>query len=165
MIARLLAMLVAVIPLAGHSAPVKDADVLAVMKLSEGYRLVPYADGPRGTYSVGVGHNLTAHREPVLARYTEPEVLALFAKDLANARRICRKGVEDFDGLPEAVQLVALHVAWSCGPTGFMRFKDLRRSLSYRAYNAAAVSLRQSKWARQVSAARANHLISVLASY
>lgn len=125
----------------------------------EGYRLSPYRDG--SGYAVGIGHNLTAHGEEVRT-YTAAEVEAFFKSDIQWAIAACRNGIDNFDDLPDDVQIVCISVAFTVGRTGFQRFKDFRLAMSYRAYNAAATELRLSKWAAQVSPSRRDHHIDVL---
>lgn len=129
----------------------------------EGNKTTPYRDA--GGWSVGVGHNLTAHGQPVKSAYTRAEVYQLFLHDLAVSLEAARAGVRDFDDLPQDVQLVVLGVIWGVGPTGFTRFHSFRLALSYRAYSSATTELASSKWARQVSAARYNVAIRVLRSH
>lgn len=127
----------------------------------EGKSLTPYQDNG-SSVSVGIGHNLTALRDSARDLYTDAQVEAFFEADVANALRICRKGVEDFDGLPERVKQVAINVAFCCGSTGFMRFVNFRKALSWRAYNLASVELGHSKWFHTVSAKRANWAFRIL---
>lgn len=143
-----------------HAAPLTIDRAYIAMVTWEGHRLVPYKD--RDGWSVGVGHALTMHGEPVRRAYTRAEVYQLFLHDFAVSQEVCRAGVRDFDGLPEEVQLVALSVAWTCGPTGFMAFRDFRRALSRRAWTASATALYLSRWYGQVSPARANAAIATL---
>ncbi len=145
------------------AAPLSTDTVYATMVRWEGHKVVPYRD--QDGWSVGVGHALSRHGEPVKRAYTRAEVYRLFVRDYAVSLEICRAGVSGFDGLPEDVRLVCLNVAWGCGPSGFMAFKDLRRSLSRRAYTAAATSLYLSRWYQQVSPARANWAVNTLRSY
>lgn len=128
----------------------------------EGYRLVPYRDGAH--WSVGIGHNLTVNRQPA-RRYSPAEVERFFLADVSWALDACRKGISDFDDLPEQVQLVCISVAFGVGRTGFDRFRNFRLAMSYRAYDSAASELRLSKWATQVSPARRDHHIRVLRSF
>lgn len=155
---RLLLLLCAV-PLA--AAPITQQQALAYLGPWESFRLESYKDG-RVNMSVGLGHSLTAHGEPVMARYTEDECLRFFARDFANAQRICRIGVRNFDGLPLAAQEVCIGLAWCCGPTGFLRFVNLRRALAARAFENAAVELYLSRWFWQVGPARANAAVKAL---
>ncbi len=157
------AALLAFLCLAGRlaAAPLQTDLVMVELTRWEGHRLVSYKDGVHG-WAVGIGHSLTQHGEPVRRLYTATEVRAFFYHDLAVALDTCRAGIDDFDSLPEEVRLVALNVAWGVGPSGFMAFKDLRRSLSRRAWTAATMSLYLSQWFHQVSPARANWAIAVL---
>ena len=115
----------------------------------EGYRLTPYRDPSGRAVCVGVGHSLTAHREPVRVRYTAREVEKMLLRDIATALDTCRAAVDRFDDLPDDVQLVCLNLAFSCGRSGFMRFVNLRLALRYRAYELAASELGLSLWYRQ----------------
>lgn len=129
----------------------------------EGYRLTPYRDPSGRATCVGVGHNLTAHKEPVKARYTTREVERMLLRDISTALDTCRAAIDRFDDLPDDVQLVCINVAFSCGRAGFMRFTNLRRALRYRAYGLAASELGHSLWYRkQASPERARWAYSVL---
>lgn len=138
------------------------ATVRAHLIEHEGYRLTPYRDGPG--YSVGIGHSLSANGERVKQRYTRAEVERLFLRDYAWALDSVRKGIRDFDDLPERAQLVALGVAWTTGRVGFERFIDFCRCLGYRAFDSAAIELRLSKWATQVSPKRVAAYVQILRS-
>ncbi len=144
------------------AAPLSTERAYADLVRWEGHKLIPYRDADG--WSVGVGHALTRHGEPVKRVYTRAEVRTLFYHDLAVSLEACRAGVRDFDLLPEEVQLIALNVAWGVGPEGFMRFKGFRFALGRRTYNAAATELFLSKWYRQVSPSRANWAINALRS-
>ncbi len=142
------------------AAPLDTDRAYAELVRWEGHRLVPYQD--QDGWSVGVGHALTQHGEPVKRLYTRAEVRALFIHDLAVSLEACRAGVKGFDDLPEAVRLVCLNVVWSVGPAGFMAFKDFRFALSRRAFYASATALYLSRWYHQTSPARANWAIATL---
>lgn len=150
---------------AGRAAPTQ-ADSLSPttvelhLRRFEGYRTVPYRDGP--SWSVGVGHNLSAHREPVKARYTDVEIRRFLLADTAAALDACRLGVTGFDDLPVEVQLVCIDLAFTTGSTGFQRWGNLRLALGRRAYSSAAIELTLSRWWRQVSAERANWALRAL---
>lgn len=126
----------------------------------EGYRHSPYRDG--ASWSVGVGHNLTANGHKKKSYYTSREIEQFLAADLSWALDSCRKGIRDFDSLPHSVQCVAVGVAFGVGRTGFERFKGFRTALSNRSYRKAAMELQLSQWSRQVSPARANAYLKTL---
>ncbi len=144
---RLLLLLLLASPLA--AAPVDQTVAFGHLLQFEGWKLRPYRDGPG--WSVGLGHSLTSHHEPVKKTYTDAECRALYAADFQSAIRGCRIAFKGFDDLPAEVQLAILNVAWTCGPTGLMRFTNLRFAVAHRAWSVAAVEVAQSKWARQVS--------------
>ncbi len=120
--------------------------------------VVTRANGER---VVGIGHN-TAFDRSVKSVYSDREIEALFNHDYVIAMGAARRGVRDFDGLPLDVRLVVVGLVWCCGPTGFQRFVELRRCLSSRFYEGAAVELVDSKWWHDVSARRANAALKTL---
>ncbi len=130
----------------------------------EGVRATPYADPLKGDSVVGIGHNLTAHKEVPKQKYTPSEVTQLYATDLRAALRTARQGVDNFDGLPEQVKHVIVNIIWTTGSKGYSRFVHLNRALSKRQYSLAARHLEDSLWVGQVSAARATWAISVVKS-
>lgn len=126
----------------------------------EGYHLNPYRDGDH--WSVGVGHNLSARHQKV-RHYSRSEIERFFQSDLKWALDICRKGVKDFDLLPEEAQTICVSLTWGVGRVGFMSFKRFRAALAARDWKKAALELRSSKWATQVSPARLeNHVAALL---
>lgn len=125
----------------------------------EGYRTQPYRDGNH--WSVGVGHNLTAHRQPARS-YNRLEIEQFFLSDLEWAQRAARRGVRDFDLLPDDVQVIVLSLIWSVGGAGFQRFHDFRTALHARSWRRAASELRRSLWARQVAPGRLSNHVNVL---
>lgn len=145
-----------------RAVPVTYSEARTYLVQWEGYKTTPYRDGPAGHYSVGIGHSLTANGEVPRARYSPTQIERYFAADLSWALDACRAGVRRFDDLPKDIQLVALSVAFTTGRTGFHRFTNFRRALSWRAYDAAAVELADSKWRTQVSVSRFNHCVRVL---
>ncbi len=156
---RLLLLLFLASPLAAE--PVDAVSVWGHLAQWEGWRLTPYRDGKTG-WSVGLGHSLTAHAEPVKPHYTDAECRALYSRDLETARRGCRAAFKRFDDLPAEVQLVCLGLAWTCGNEGLMRFKQFRFAIDHRAWNAAATELSLSRWRYQVSRDRYEAAIHTL---
>ncbi len=149
---------------AATAAPVSVASIRSHLVEHEGYRLLPYRDGPNG-YSVGIGHSLTANAEPIKPRYTAAEVERYLMADVSWSIDACRAGITGFDDLPHQIQLVAIGVAFTTGRAGFQRFTGFRRALSWRAYDLAANQLGNSRWHAQVSARRANTYIATLRSH
>lgn len=150
-------------PAIAQPASLTSPDYRASLARFEGVRKTPYRE-KNGNWSVGIGHNLTAHREPVKSSYTSNEITLLFDRDLAAALRAARLLVNGFDDLPNPAKEVVVHLIFQCGPTGFAKFKELRFALSRRAFNAAATELWDSKWFRQTPASRANWALRSLRS-
>ncbi len=143
-----------------HAAPVTVGVAWGYLLPIEGYKTHPYKDGL--STSVGVGHCLTCRGETVKETYSASEIRAFFIRDFAVSQEVARHGIKDFDNLPQDVQLVAIGLAFSVGPTGFMRFRMFRLAMSQRAYMAAATELADSKWYQQVSPRRARAAYNTL---
>lgn len=120
----------------------------------EGLKPTPYRD--KGVLSVGIGHNTHFDSKPLKTHLTALEIEMLFRMDLSKALDAARKGVGDFDDLPNDIQLVVINLIWGVGRTGFMGFSNFRLCLTYRLYDSAATELADSRWYRQVGPARAN---------
>ena len=139
-----------------------EADYFISLSGWESFCLTPYNDGAHK--SVGLGHNLSAHKEALKPSYTQIELMTFFRSDLATSLRAARAGVRDFDDLPDEVQLAVVGLIWTVGPTGFFKFKNLRLALSMRAFDGAASELWDSKWRTQISMERFNYYFNVLKS-
>lgn len=129
----------------------------------EGVKTTPYKEKD-GSWSVGIGHNLSAHSQQVKPSYTRDEISDFFDRDLAAATRAARALIQGFDDLPDAAKDVAINIIWGVGPTGFQSFRNLRLALSKRAYLAATVELVDSRWAKQVSKDRLDWAVKRLQS-
>lgn len=133
----------------------------ATIAYYEGCTLTPYRDNG-GNWCVGYGHNLTAHHERIKARYTRPEIEQYLIADTAVALETARNGIDRFDELSPDAQIAALHIAYQCGPTGFIRFVRFRRELSHRQYREAAIELIHSRWYGQTGTERVSFVIDSL---
>lgn len=156
-----------------HSAsstvsPVRPAVQFPTIRASllhwEGLRLTPYRDSDGRSVCVGIGHNLSAHRQVPKARYTAAEVEAFYEADLRLALRSARQVLRDFDSLPEAVRQVVAGLIWQVGPAGFQRFTAFHTAINWRAWDSAAAALRDSRWYQQTPVARATWALAVLRS-
>ena len=139
------------------------ADVFVNLVRFEGYKVIPYRDGNH--WVIGVGHSLTGHKETVKKSYSYEEIRNYFLSDYAEALATCRRLVDDFDRLPEPIQLLCLNLVWSVGPTGFSKFKNFRLALKYCAYSTARIELALSKWASQVQPARRDWALNQLKQF
>lgn len=125
----------------------------------EGYRNAPYTDSD-GSLTVGIGHSLRG----VTAKphYSSTEIEQFYVHDLAVSLEAARRFLPHFDAYPLDVREVVLSLAFSCGPTGLSRFRDLRLSLIHHSYVLATNAIGTSKWFQQVSPSRANWAIHVM---
>lgn len=133
----------------------------ASIKHWERLRFAPYTE-ENGSVTVGIGHSLSANRERPKLSYSRAQIDRYFAADVANATRICRIGINEFDKLPLQVRAVAINIAYQVGPTGFMQFKNFRYALSCRLYEMAAGTLKVSRWYGETNSARTHWAIDTL---
>ncbi len=129
----------------------------------EGIKSIPYRCSSN-RWTVGIGHNLDAHRQSIQSRYTPEQIERFFRDDLDEAVAIARSGVDHFDELPEEVRLVVISLVWTVGRQGFTKFVNFRLALSKGNYQDAARQLKQSKWYYQVGKARSINHINILLS-
>jgi GH24 family phage-related lysozyme (muramidase) len=157
-----LASLAITLPAAAQSvASITAPDYRPALVVYEGIRDEPYRDR-NGSWVVGIGHSLTANRERVKPRYTRDEIAAFYDHDLATALRSARLLVKGFDEMPDGVKEVCVHLIFTCGPSGFARFKDFRFCIEHSMWHSAASRLKDSRWARQVSRPRRDWALDLL---
>jgi GH24 family phage-related lysozyme (muramidase) len=143
-------------------ASTADETTIFVSLISfEGFRLTPYKEKGCSSWSVGIGHNLTAHKQRI-KEYTQKEVMEFFHEDYLEALSTARRLVRDFDNLPEPAQIVVIQLIWSVGPTGFYKFKKFRMALNNKSWVTARKELLNSKWAGQVQKERVEWAIKLL---
>lgn len=134
------------------------ADYRAFLVASEGYSLTPYLSA--NETHVGIGHLLRPGERH--GRYTKAQVEALFDHDLSYAIHSCRLAFVRFDELPKDVRLVLTSLSFTVGRRGLMAFVNLRLAITYRAYDAAAHEVADSRWWNQVQPARAWEAYTIL---
>jgi lysozyme len=120
-----------------------DLDPLrAQLTRHEDRRLFPYRDSV-GKWTIGIGHNLTDDG------ISDAVCDLIFAEDLAACQDIFAKW--PWLALLDPVrQQVLLNMRFQLGFGAFADFHDLITSLKIPDYQAAAVAMYASKWARQV---------------
>jgi len=119
----------------------------------EGWELHPYPD-QYGNLTIGAGRNLTANG------ISSREAFDLLDHDLD----ACITDLSTFPwflALDDVRQRVIVDMRYNLGPTRFRTFTRLPKALAAQDYQAAAVSMRESRWARQVPA-RAKELILMM---
>lgn len=128
----------------------------------EGYCQKVYLDN-WGTKSVGIGHNLSAHRQESWRKvYNHAQIQLFFIQDLTDALKSARSYVINFDGKPEEIKQVIIGIIWTVGDNGFSKFYKLRLALANANYKLASIELKNSLWSTQVSENRVNDFCYIL---
>lgn len=110
---------------------------------------------------VGIGHNLLGN-STIKPYYTDREVDAFFAADLAGALKAAKKSITNFEKQPYNAKLIIISLIFTCGPQGFEKFVKFRLAMEQSSYKTAARELENSKWARQVGGNRVNNHVKIL---
>ena len=95
---------------------------------------------------------------PVGTEVSESRVQQAFEADVLSVINDCNKLYNDFDELPEEVQLIVANMMFNMGRTRLSKFKGMKRGVDSRDWNAAADEMVDSKWYRQVTN-RADRLV------
>ena len=131
------------------------------LKVDEGVKYEIYLDH-LGLPTFGIGHLVLdtdpEHGEPVGTSVTESRVNECFDYDVEIVLGDCRKLYEDFDELPEEVQLIIANMMFNMGRPRLSKFKGMKRGVDTRDWDAAADEMVDSRWYRQVTN-RADRLV------
>ena len=118
-----------------------------------------------GYATYGIGHLVTEadpeHGQPVATKVSKDRVMQVFNSDIESVIDDCNRSFNDFEALPEAVQLVVSNMMFSLGLPKFSRFKKMIRAMELGDWQSAADEMIDSKWYQQVTA-RARRLESVM---
>jgi len=106
----------------------------------EGLKLEPYVD-TEGYPTIGVGHKIR--------NITRKEAMELLDNDMEEVI-LQAETFSWFSRMNSTRQDVVLNMIFNLGFGGFKKFKRMIRALETRNYPAAALEMRDSKWARQV---------------
>jgi lysozyme len=124
-------------------------NVQELIKRHEGLSLTPYKC-PAGHWTVGYGHNLDAHSEPVPESITLERAEQYLAQDIQNARHDCEMFISCWNDLNETRQAVLIDMCFNIGTSGLLRFHRLIRNLELKYFAYAALEMMHSLWAEQV---------------
>jgi lysozyme len=127
--------------------------IVAILKRDEGVRFFPYKDTV-GKWTIGVGRNLSDNG------LSEDEVEYILANDLRRTE-IEAKTFPWYDALDDVRQAVVLSMIFNMGLTRWKGFYNTIRAIERHDYEAAAINMVASKWARQVGE-RANRLAAMM---
>ena len=131
------------------------------LEVDEGVIYAIYLDH-LGLPTFGIGHLIidsdAENGLPVGTEVSESRVQQAFEADVLSVINDCNKLYDDFDELPEEVQLIVANMMFNMGRTRLSKFKGMKRGVDSRDWNAAADEMVDSKWYRQVTN-RADRLV------
>ena len=131
------------------------------LKIDEGVKYEIYLDH-LGLPTFGIGHLVVdsdpEFEEPVGPAVSARSVNECFDNDVEVVLGECRLLYEDFDELPEEVQLIIANMMFNMGRPRLSQFKGMKRGVDARHWNAAADEMVDSRWYRQVTN-RADRLV------
>jgi len=111
----------------------------------------------------GIGHLITRddpeYDEDIGTPVSEERVKEVFEKDVEVTIGECKKLYDDWEDLPEEVQLIIANMMFNMGRPRLSQFKGMKRGVDARDWNAAADEMVDSKWYRQVTN-RADRLVT-----
>lgn len=115
-----------------------------------------------GLPTFGIGHLVTdsdpEHGQPVGTKVSEERVVEAFDTDVEIVLDDCTKLYEDFEELPEEVQLIIANMMFNMGRPRLSKFKGMKAGVDARDWNKAADEMVDSRWYRQVTN-RADRLV------
>lgn len=134
--------------------------------ISEGVVYKTYND-ILGLKTCGIGH-LCREGEPEFelplgAKISEERVTELFEQDIQTAINDCKKIYDDWDKLPETVQIVCCDMMFNLGYPRYSKFAKTISHIRDGEWLKASSEMLDSKWARQLPK-RSKHLSEMMAS-
>ena len=120
-----------------------------------------------GYPTFGIGHLVTESDpesgQKVGTTVSDERVRSAFETDVVSVIDDCNKLYDDFDELPEEVQLIIANMMFNMGRTRLSKFRGMKRGVDSRDWNAAADEMVDSRWYRQVTN-RADRLVQRMRS-
>ena len=131
------------------------------LEIDEGVRYTIYLDH-LGYPTFGIGHLVidtdVESGQPIGTEISDSRVREVFETDVLSVISDCNKLYDDFDELPEEVQLIVANMMFNMGRTRLSKFKGMKRGVDSKDWNAAADEMVDSKWYQQVTN-RADRLV------
>ena len=123
------------------------------LEVDEGVKYEIYNDH-LGYPTFGIGH-LVRDTDPeagaaVGTPVTEDRVIEAFNEDVETVLSDCAILYDDFDELPEEVQLIIANMMFNLGRPRLSKFKGMKAGVDSRDWNKAADEMIDSAWYRQV---------------
>lgn len=132
-----------------------------MIQCNEGFRAEKYKD-TNGYWTIGFGHNLDAsgkRLETVLLWEAEE----LFTEDFQHHRQDAEK-IEEYHSLDDIRKLVLIDMVYQMGLGRVLKFKQTLKWIGLKQYDAAAIELLDSKYAKTDSPNRAQRNARLLRS-
>tara|TARA_E500000318_G_scaffold16304_1_gene16556 strand:+ start:894 stop:1340 length:447 start_codon:yes stop_codon:yes gene_type:complete len=102
----------------------------------------------------GIGHLITEwdeeYSKPVGTPVSEERVNQCFEVDVQGTIKECKLLYNDFDDLPEEVQLIIANMMYNMGRPRLSRFHKMKKAIDNRDWFEAAYEMTNSKWYKQV---------------
>jgi len=140
-----------------------DLEKLRVeLEEDEGCKYEIYLDH-LGYPTFGIGHLVTEddeeHGEEVGTEVSAERVAEVFEQDIEVTLDECQRLYEDFDDLPDEVQLIIANMMFNMGRPRLSQFKGMKAGVDARDWNQAADEMVDSRWYKQVTN-RADRLVT-----
>jgi len=131
------------------------------LERDEGVKYEVYNDH-LGLPTFGIGH-LIIDSDPeygsaIGTEVSDDRVKEAFETDVQIVLSDCERLYEEFESLPEEVQLIIANMMFNMGRPRLSKFKGMKRGVDARDWNAAADEMVDSVWYRQVTN-RADRLV------
>ena len=120
----------------------------------EGKKLWPYKC-TAGKLTIGIGHNLDAKG------ISNAVADLIYEEDIKEVINDLHKIFENFNDLPEQIQLVLADMRFQLGDLGFRKFKKLIKSVERKDWKEMKISMANSLWYKQTNN-RAKELIGLV---
>ena len=131
------------------------------LKEDEGCKYEIYLDH-LGLPTHGIGHLITEwdeeYEKPVGTPVSEERVNNCFQSDVHVTIDECKKLYDNFDDLPEEVQLILCNMMFNMGRPRLSKFLKLNDAIANENWLEASIQMEDSRWHKQVTK-RANRLI------
>jgi lysozyme len=116
------------------------------LKKSEGVRKFAY-QCVSNKWTIGVGRNIDKDGGIGLS---DDEIDYLLTNDINRVTKEAKEVFNDFDKLPEDVQIVIVDMIFNMGKTRFLNFKNTIDLIKQKKYTEASDEMLKSIWAKQV---------------
>nr|WP_083863867.1 glycoside hydrolase family protein [Desulfobacula toluolica] len=130
----------------------------------EDLRLKPYRC-PAGKLTIGIGRNLEdkgiTQKEAIMLLKNDIQDCISDLKEIFSDQKNNENEKNEFDSLPEGVQIVLVDMRFNLGHDGFRRFKKMIKAVREHDFHRAALEMKDSRWYYQVGK-RAENLVKMM---